>query len=186
MVAIPQTEPDFITAGDFIQWQRNLGEYPASVWTLSYALINATDKITLTATNDSDAHLIEIDSATSAAYTPGIYSWQSYVTNGADRRTIGTGQIEIKADFANASTLDTRSQARRTLDAIEAVIENRASQDQQEYTIGSGAGSRSLKRTPMADLLVLRDKYKAIVLAEEKAEKLAKGMGGNNRILVRL
>jgi hypothetical protein len=47
------------------------------------------------------------------------------------------------------------------LDAIEAVIENRATLDQQEYTIGS----RHLKRMTAAELIEFRDKYRGLVAA---------------------
>ena len=56
---------------------------------------------------------------------------------------------------------------------VEAVLEDRATKDQEEYTIGD----RSLKRTPMKDLLVLRDTYRLDVKAEEAANVAAAGLG---------
>ena len=75
------------------------------------------------------------------------------------------------------------SHAQTVLDAIEAVIENRASLDQQSYTIAG----RRLDRMPIADLLMLRDRYKAEVFKEEVEARIAAGLGGSKRnIKVRL
>ncbi|WP_123711612.1 hypothetical protein [Sinobacterium caligoides] len=59
---------------------------------------------------------------------------------------------------------DDRTHAKRVLAAIEAVIEKRASRDQMAYSIDS----RSLSRTPIADLMLLRDRYKTMVAMEDK------------------
>ena len=45
----------------------------------------------------------------------------------------------------------------RTLEAIEAVIEKRASIDQERYKINN----RELWRTPIPELLVMRDRYRS-------------------------
>jgi hypothetical protein len=50
-----------------------------------------------------------------------------------------------------------RTHAKRVLDAIEAVLENRANLDQQSYTV---EGKR-LDRTPISELLKLRREYQA-------------------------
>jgi len=68
------------------------------------------------------------------------------------------------------------------LDAIEAVIENRATLDQESYQIGG----RSLKRMPIADLMRLRQLYRAEVAGEEAAAKLAAGLGTARKVQVRL
>jgi len=175
------TEPNIVTAGDLITWQRTLTDYPANVWTLNYVFINKNYKYSATGTASGTDHAVSISSSTTANWAPGEYRWQSYVTSGSDRITIGEGNLTVKPNFATATTLDTRSIVKRTLDAIEAVIEGRASQDQQEYTIGN----RSLTRTPIADLIVLRDKYKMEYLKELQAEKLKNGLSSNNKIIVR-
>jgi hypothetical protein len=67
----------------------------------------------------------------------------------------------------------------KVLDAIEAVIENRASQDQMSYSIKG----TTLSRTPIADLLLLRREYKE----EYKMELLKKDTdeGKGFKMLVR-
>lgn len=181
MVDIPTTEPEKITAGDYIQWSKTLADYPAPTWVLSYVLINSAAKITLTAAASGTDHLVTIAAATSAAYTAGTYKYQAYVTSGAQRYSLDPGEIVINPNYSAATTLDTRTDNKKTLDAIVAVILGRASQDQQEYTIGN----RSLKRTPMADLLTLRREYEALVRKEEDDASVAAGGVRKNKILVR-
>ena len=84
------------------------------------------------------------------------------------------GAVEIKADLAAISTSqDLRSHARKTLDAIEATIEGRASLDQERYRINN----RELYRTPLETLKKLRDQYRAEVSREE-AKLSGKSMFG--------
>lgn len=70
--------------------------------------------------------------------------------------------------------------AQRMLTAIEGLLEGR--DDVEEYTIAG----RSLKRMPMGELMKMRDKYKAEVAAEQRAERIAAGLDGAGRVMVRL
>ena len=63
----------------------------------------------------------------------------------------------MRPDIAQlAAGHDARSHVQRVLDAIEAVLEKRATLDQEQYRINN----RELRRTPIADLLKLRDRYR--------------------------
>ncbi len=182
-IPVPVIEPTEIVAGDFVTWTRTFSDYPAGTWVLTYTFINSTSKFSVTATASGTDHLVSILAATTAAYTAGVYRWQAYATSGVQRITVGSGETTVKANFATQTTIETRSQAKQTYDAIEAEILARASGGMtQEYTIGN----RSLKKCPMSDLIVLRDKYRALVLSEQNAERIAAGLGGKNRLLVRI
>lgn len=184
-VEIPSTEPTLVTAGDSINWQRqDLTDYlPADGWALSYVLINSAAKITINASTSGAGYAVAVTAATSAAWTAGVYAWQAYVTNSgtSQRVKVGAGHMEVLPNFAALTTYDARSHAKKVLDAIEAVIEGRASVDQESYAIMG----RQLKRTPMADLLKLRDRYRAIYLGEVNAENSKNGKGRKNIIKVR-
>lgn len=184
---VATTEPQVITAGDSAQWEKTLADYPADDgWVLSYVFINATHKITFAGTADGASHFISLTAATTAAWNAGLYQWQAYATKAAtsERATVESGSITIKPNLAavGTTTYDGRSHARKVLDAIEAVIENRATTDQQEYTIGD----RSLKRTPLADLYKLRTQYKAIVTKEETLENAGTGKPSRRKTLIRM
>lgn len=184
-VEIPTTEPLKVTAGDTLTWRRNdFSNYlPADGWALSYVLINAEGKITINAATSGTGYLITVAAAISADYTAGLYKWQAYVTNSGtgERVNVGKGSIEVLPNFSAAATYESRSVVKQTLDAIEAVILGRASQDQESYAIMG----RQLKRTPIEELLKLRDKYKSLYAAEIRAENSANGKNGKNSIAVR-
>lgn len=184
MTDIATVEPTELVAGDRWLWERqDLDDYPASTWTLSYALVKDGTRIQITGAASGAYHRIDVAASTTAGYTAGSYRWQAYVTSGSDRRLVGQGELELLPDFATQSSgYDGRSHARIVLDAIEAVIEGRATKDQEEYSIGG----RSLKRTPIGDLLKLRDRYRAEAHSEGVADRLASGIGGARRLMVRL
>jgi hypothetical protein len=67
------------------------------------------------------------------------------------------------------------------LEAINALLEGRATKDQQSYRIGD----RELTRIPVPELLKLRDYYKAEAQRETNAAALASGVGRPRTILTR-
>ena len=75
---------------------------------------------------------------------------------------------------------DARSHVQRVLDAIEAVLEKRATLDQEQYRINN----RELRRTPIADLLKLRDRYRG-ELARMKAASKGGLFGVSARVVFR-
>lgn len=178
---IPTLEPTEINAGDTATWSRTLADHPASAgWALSYVLINATAKISISSTAGGDDHLVLVAASATAGWTAGVYDWRARVTKSGEVYTVGQGRITVLPSLS-ASTADLRSHARKTLDAIESVIEGRASQDVLEYQIAG----RSLKRIPVADLLVLRDRYRSEVAREDAANNAARGLPDRRRVFVR-
>ena len=182
MVEIPTLEPNELVAGDTLRFTRSLADYPAGQgWSLDYNL-RGPAVINWTSAADGDSHKIEVTAATTAAYTAGLYEIAGFAKKGTERFRIYHGTLEIRPNLAAvAGTYEARSHAQRVLDAIEAVIEKRASKDQESYAIAG----RQLSRTPLADLLVLRDRYRGEVAREEKAERIRQGLGTGGRILTR-
>src|ERR1035441_2117893 len=80
-----------------------------------------------------------------------------------------------------ARTPAPRTHGRIVLDAIEAVLEGRANQDCQRIVIADTL----LIKYPVADLLMLRDRYVVIVRKEEDRAKIASGRRTGRRILTR-
>ena len=186
---IPTREPAQLRAGDTWQWRReDIADYPpADGWTLSYRFRHPTNTgFEIVATADGSAYAVSVPAATSTAYLAGRYSWAAWVqTQAGEIHTIDEGSVELLPNFraANAAgVLDTRSHARKVLDAIEALIEGRATKDQQQYQIGD----RTLVRMQVAELLSLRDRYQAMVNSEEAAERVRNGMRGGGVILARM
>ncbi|WPY95607.1 hypothetical protein T8T21_05650 [Limimaricola variabilis] len=153
-------------------------EFPTSGWTLSLAL-RGPASIDVSATGEGENHHLSADAATTAGWAPGTYWYQIRATDDVDVQLVEEGQVRILEDLAAAGPgFDGRSHAEKVLAAIEAVIEGRASLDQSEYRINN----RSLTRTPVSDLLKLRNQYRAEVRAQRMARR---GRGSARRHLVR-
>lgn len=182
---IPTTEPLELRAGDTWKWTRSLADYPAGTWTLKYRFKNAAGGFEITAAQSGTDHAVTVAASASAAYAAGTYDWVSWVESGSEKYSVASGVLVVLADFrATAADVahDGRSHARIVLDAIEAVIEGRASKDQEEYEIAG----RRLKRTPIPTLLKLRQHYKAEVAAEDLARGIKAGTGSGRKIQFRL
>ena len=183
----PTTEPITIIAGDRLSFKRtNLdADYPVASYSLKYSarLENSgSTEITFTASESGNDYLIEVPAATTAAYIVGTYHWQAYIirTSDSERITIDSGTWKVKPN-RDIATTDPRSHIKKVLDAIESVIENRATLDQENYSIQG----RSLGRTPIADLLLLRDKYRAEYVSAQRSERISNGLGHSGIIKVR-
>lgn len=162
---IPTVEPKEIVAGDTIAWDISDTHYPASTYVLTYAL-RGPSVINITAAAAGNDHQIRITAATSLTWVkPGVYWWAAYMTNGLERYLFREGQITIKENLAaiTGKIYDGRTHVKKVLDAIEAVLEARATQDQVTMTIRG----QQLGRTPLKDLRELRDDYKAKYNAEQ-------------------
>lgn len=172
------TEPTSARAGDLWVWRREdlSADYPASSWTLTYRFKNAAGGFEVVAAADGDYFEATVAAATSTSIAAGVYAWQARVSSGTEYYTVDTGELEVLPNlFAGlaATASDQRTHARKVLEAIEAVLEGRATTDQEEYTIGS----RSLKRIPIADLLAFRDRYRMAVAREDQANGVPNNFG---------
>lgn len=174
---IPSVEPTRFIAGDTVKWTKSLTDYPAGEgWSLTYTFINTGGKFTIAASADGDAFLVNIAPATSGGLAAGDYDWRAQVSKAGEVFTIATGRTTVQPSFG-AATLDGRTTARKMLDAVEAVLENRASSDVAEYQING----RQLKYISIPDLLKLRDRLRFDVQREEAVQ----GLPRSNRTYVR-
>ena len=178
---IPTTEPASLLAGDTATWRISLPDYLASDgWALTYTLINATSKISFSATAAGGDHLVNAAAATTAAWPAGSYAWRAQVSKSGQVFTVASGNIVVQPAFA-ASTLDNRSHARKALDAVQAYLENPANLSAASYEIAG----RKLQRLSIPDLLNLRDRYQFEVTREEAAALVARGLPDKRRVMVR-
>lgn len=182
MSTIATTEPLELSAGDRWQWRReDLSDYPASEWTLTYYFKAATGSFSVTAIPDGDVFAVDEATTKTAVLAAGTYDWTAYVSKTGDRRRVDNGQLVVLADMAGNGDVDLRSHAVKTLAAIEAVLEGRASRDQESYSING----RSLSRTSLPDLIALRRTYRAEVIAEKQAADRAAGRAASGILKIR-
>lgn len=178
-------EPQTITQGTSVAWRRPFGDYdPADGWSLVYALRGPGPALDVAAAADAGEWLVEIGAAATATLTPGRWRLAGFAERAPggtlERVRIVEQPLAVEADLALADAgHDPRTYARRVLEAIEAVLEGRASKDQEGYTIAG----RSLTRTPIPQLMELRDRFRLEVASEEAAARLAAGAGGSRRTI---
>lgn len=182
---VPDIEPASVTAGDLVTWTRSLQDFPASDgWVLTYALTKTSVRITITGTASGSDHLVSVAKATTANWSAGTYTAQGYVTKSAtsERYQVFNGIIQVATNLAaQSSGYDGRSHAKKCLDAIEAVLESRASK-----TIQSWSGlEQSFSLIPTSELMTMRDKYRVEYQNELAAERVAQGLGNRRNVFVR-
>ncbi len=172
--------PSSIRAGDTITWTESINDYPATDgWILAFTLYAyGKTSITITGSTSGADYLILLDPDDTDGYEPGTYSWQAYVYKTVDaviteRYTLANGSIQILPDLsATSGTVDLRSHVKRTLDAIETLLEGKSSADVLSYSIAG----RSLSKMSIDELLKWRNLY----LSEYQRELDAEGIAGDN------
>ena len=187
-VNYPTQEPDTLVVGDRWVWRRDdlVSAYPLDEYALEYRFTEDstgnTNAFTIAATEAESTYLVEIASAVTASLTAGDYQWAAFIIRSSDnqRVVIDQGRTEILPNLQN-TTADLRSHAKKVLDAIEAVLENRASQDQMSYSIAG----RSLSRMSIDDLMTFRNRYRAEYLREIKLARIKNKQDSGNTIKVR-
>ena len=185
----PTQEPDLLVVGDRWMWRRPdlVADYPTADYALTYEFHEdsgggGSHKFTITATETTTDYIVEIASATTASYTAGEYNWYAFITRSSDSQRIAVdeGHTKLELNFANTNA-DNRSHAKKVLDAIQAVLENRASQDQMSYSIAG----RSLSRMSIDDLMRFRDRYRAEYNKEIKQKRIKNKQDTGNTIKAR-
>jgi hypothetical protein len=185
--SIPTTEPTTITRGDTVTWTISLPDYlPADGWTLKYAFVSADDQVLVTATDNGDGtYLVTISASSSQAFEEGVYHWQGWVETGEgetlESYTVSRGQVEVRERFEDqTSGYDARSFAKKTLDAIEAVLEDRATEKDLSYSIAG----RSLSKMTLRELQDAREYWLARYKEEVRTEEQDRGTR-SDKVLVR-
>jgi len=175
--------PAKISAGLTFSQLVTLACYPATGWQLS-VLLRGPAAIDINGVAEGMAHRLAASAAVTAGWKPGLYRFSARVSADGVVNEVESGTVEILADVAQLpdEAGDMRSHARIVLENIRAVIEKRATQDQQRYVISTPNGPRELWRTPMKDLLLLEQTYLARVRAEDAAARGCNVFGREVRV----
>jgi len=181
-----------MVAGDTFTWKDALADYPADAagtglagtWTLTTEIVGASaDLGTFTATASGSTHLTTVAAATTADWSAGDYSYQQFATenDAGTRHLVAEGWLTVVANLATAATHDGRSHVKKTLDALQATILGKASQDQLSYSIAG----RALQRMSPEELIKWESHYKALYAQELRALRTEKGLGHHGKIRTR-
>lgn len=166
--------PSQFTAGDTLRWTVDLPAYPADAgWVLKYMLVNAESGIEITAVADGASHLVDQAMANTASWAVGDYAWQAVVEGSGERHTVGTGRIRVLMPLLGLSATETRSQARRILDALLAAYESYVGNGGHvgEYQIAG----RTMKFRSAEEIIKQINYWRAQVAREEAAAAMAAG-----------
>lgn len=173
----PTVEPQSIIAGDTLQFDRCFDNFsPVDGWALSYTLtLPGKTPIQVNGgviTSTGSTWNINVPGATTANWAAGKYRWLAFVKGSGSfagqRFRMAEGSIDILANPETAdTTTDYRSDAKKNLDAIDAVLANKVTADVQSYKING----RELVKMNHSDLLELRGYF----AQRYKQERIAAG-----------
>lgn len=163
--------PSELVAGDSWSWTRELPDYPAPTWTATVYFESTHGNFNAPATASGMAHAFSILAATTGTKKAGDYRWSVRVTDGSEVVTAESGWVKVLANPAASGTSDPRSWARRTLEAVEATLEGRATDGQLAHTIKD----RSVSRIPVPELMQIRDRLRQEVKTEEAGSNAGLG-----------
>jgi len=177
-------EPTKFTAGDTVTFNRVHSDYcPADGWALAYTLAGQGGIIKQRqGVPVDDGFDFEFTADDTAGLARGSYRLVGRVTRGTQAHTIYNGELEVLQNiFAAETAVDTRHRLEKRLEAINAVIDGRASTDQQYLAIGG----RTLQRMPYAELKELRNDTRLELKAVRNREGMARGLPNQNLIKAR-
>lgn len=142
-------------------------KHQAPTWAL-VALLRGPSSIDIESQPEGADHRMTVAATVTADWAPGQYSFLLTAQAGDDVIELDSGLAEILPNFATiVPGTDQRPHAAIALENIEAVLAKRSTQDQERYTINN----RELWRTPLGDLLKLRDYYRAEVKQIRAAQR---------------
>ena len=182
------TQPAELYQGDLTSWIE-LRVHPDAtavrVWLRAAA---AGAGIEAAATDTGDGWKVELSAVTTATMTAGAWEVQVVSTVNGAPLTTGRGALTVRKSLAfsgSPGAFDDRSQAQKDLDAIEEAIRQLVG-GAVEYQIGTlSSGGRRVRRADLPDLIMWRDRLKAEVAREKRAEMIAQGLGDPRRLYVR-
>lgn len=158
--------PSKVIAGDSFSYEITTGDYSADDGFSAVLVLRADTSITSNSTSVGTTHTFAELPAVTALWTEGHKNYVIYVTDGTDQFTVesGVAEVELRADL-KAGAADVRTHAQKMLDAIESVLEGRATADVSSYAIGG----RSITKMSIEELLELRRLYQREVRKETGA-----------------
>jgi len=182
------TQPAEFYQGDAIHWIERRIAPDATAVTVWLRAAAAGAGVEAQATDTADGWQVALTAQTTAAMAAGDWELQVVSTVDGAPITTGRGSFTVRRSLAFSGTpgaFDDRSPAQRDLAAVEEAI-RALTTGAQEYQIGAlGAGGRKVRRADLAELIKWRDRLKAEVTREKRAEMIAQGLGDPRRLYVR-
>lgn len=179
-------EPTVITTREEVHWTKSYSNYPATLWQLNYYFrsnlgtgFTAAWATEVTA-DGSGFDIVVPASKTDDMTVAGDYTWQAWLTEIADSTNKikigqGTTRVILGFDPTSVTAVDSRSTAKKMLDAIDTALLAAGFSDTIEYEITTPAGSRRVKRSSREEVLKQRAHWATIVTNEIARERARNG-----------
>jgi hypothetical protein len=176
---------DTIVAGETLNYVATAADYPASagwVVTLEINPIAGGTVSRVSSTASGDDHLLQVSAATTAGWTVGNCSWQTWVEKAGERYVLEEGVLRVRGSLIGAAAgTDIRSQAQKALDDANAALAA-WTPTQKRYRIGS----REMEFNSPADIISVISHWTAAVQREQAAAAMAAGRPNPRKLQVRM
>lgn len=175
-----------LISGDTLTFLTSLADYPASdSWVLTYRLVPRVvggSAITLVGSAEGSDHRITATAAVTGGWVTGDYGWAAYVSKGAERYTVDSGQLTVKPNPATVAVgTDTRSAAEQALADARAAY-YAWTPTKRSYRIGD----REMVFNSAAEILQHVNNLELEVAREVNLAAKAKGLADRRQIYVRM
>lgn len=168
--------PSRVTAGDTLDCTLPVTALPPGAGRTLAFLLRGPVNADITAGTSGTDWRIQQTAAQTGAWPAGTYSWSARVTEAGVVTTVAGGTLVVAANPASiAAGTDQRSHIERTLAAIEAQLEGRATSDQKRMHLGTGDHSREIENFSTAELLAWRSRYQFELATQQNAANGKRG-----------
>lgn len=146
--------PNKIISGETIKyiWFHDL--YPTDTFNMVITIVGKSSKLTNNPESTGTIYNINIDTSTLIA---GLYAYQVTLSDGVTTDLVEYGQLIVEKNLANLTILDCRMHAEKMLEAIQALIEGRATNEHKSLKVNN----RELVLHSFKELTTLKDYYTA-------------------------
>jgi len=178
------SEPTQFRAGEIVEWPKSLSAYSAADgWSLFYRLVNESNAYTaIEGTADGTGFVITIPAATTANYVAGKYALYGWVSKSAELYEVYNAECEVLVDLkALTAGYDIRPHVKKVLDALEAVIEGRASEKEKTVSIGG----QTIDMMTLAELRIEWNRYNKYYQDYLAEQRINAGKPSGRKILLR-
>lgn len=179
---IPAIEPNTIRVGDTVKFTKCFADYPASDgWELAYELGGQASQsldFGTEVTADGDGFAITIPASTTGAWQEGVYWYRGRVSKSGEVFTVAEGTLSVTS---TTQAYAERDHVQKVIDALDAMMEKKATKDQQSYAIQG----RSISRMTIDEIIRWRNYYRGELKRLERQERLSKGLGTGTTIQTR-
>lgn len=156
----------------------------SSMYTLKHIIAGPTAPVTLVATADGSGWSTKLTIEQADALVAGEYSWQAVIETTGERITVGSGQLTVLPNLADAVLgFDGRTLAEKALaDAEKALANYRENGGKiKSYTIGM----RAMTFADSAQILQEINYWKSRVSHEKAQQRVKNGLGNPRNTQVR-